>query len=101
MNIIKEYLFIATPPYLETTNNYKINWNISDLIDLITILKDYEKKGSNFIISERECKEINEIAKEFKLNIFEVKKVKHLNRIEKNEIILTNIQRPYLNGSLF
>jgi len=92
----KRIFIYCDPPYLNSSKHYKVNWKQTDLIDLIEILKDFEKKESNFIISEKESNEINEIAKEFNLNIIEVKKINYMSRKEVNEIILTNVKKNLL-----
>jgi site-specific DNA-adenine methylase len=92
----KRVFIYCDPPYLNSSNHYGSNWTQSDLIDLIEILKNYEKRGSNFIISEKESNEINQIAKEFNLNIIEIQKITYMNKSEKSEIILTNLNKKNL-----
>jgi DNA adenine methylase len=92
-NDYKRIFIYCDPPYLESTNKYTENWKHTDLIELLNILKDYQKKGTNFIVSEHENEKIIDIAKDYNLNVYEIKKVNSMNKKINKEIILTNLNK--------
>ena len=86
-DINKERVFIyADPPYLDTGNNYGIDWSISDTQDLFKILSDSECR---FAISEFDHPDVIDISKQYKLYQYKICERINIKNV-RTELLFTN-----------
>jgi len=85
---MKKFFFIATPPYLETVNNYSDSdtWTTTDSSDLFDAL---QKTGCKFAYSEFDHPFILQQAKERNLNVHIIGERQNLKN-RRIEILVTN-----------
>lgn len=83
----KDTFFYLDPPYENSENIYKFgNINLEEMKELLKTIK------GKFMLSLNDSENIRKIFKDFKINVFNVKRVggKHVGAKDRNEVLITN-----------